>query len=184
MTMGLIEVSERTSPQRAAAIRERLMNPPVRTKPRIEREWLLQYDAHVNAWSMHIARVMFERMMKPPDEREWFLQQDAHVNARAVYMLKEIGCRVMAIPIIKEMCREYGVSYHDICSHQRTKKICFPRQKMMWAIRHRTMFSFPEIGRKFGGRDHTTVIHAINKIDRLIASNDPSVADLKGWIND
>lgn len=182
--MGLIEVSPTTSPQRAAAIRARLMNPPMRAPRRIEREWSRQHNAHVSTRSEHLTRAMLERLMSPPVERECNLQHDAHVNARAVYMLAELGPRVMAIPIIKEMCRVYGVSYRDICGDGRTREICFPRQKMMWVVRHRTIFSFPEIGRKFGGRDHTTVLHAVNKIDRLIASNDPSVADLKGWIND
>lgn len=164
--MGLIEVSPTTSPQRAAAIRARLMNPPKR-----------------RAIPIHVASHPVQIQIQPK-EREWLLQHDYHVNTRAIYLLSEMGGRVMAIPLIKRMCEAYGVSYHDICSDHRVRKICFPRQKMMWVVRQRTAFSFPEIGRKFGGRDHTTVLHAVNKIDALIASNDPSVTDLKGWFND
>lgn len=118
----------------------------------------------------------------PEPEREWFLQHDAHVNARAVFLLAQLTVRVRAIPLIKEMCAAYGYSYDEICSQRKNRPLALARQKMMWVVKQLTLFSYPEIGRKFGGRDHTTAIHAIKKIDALIAANDPSVADLKGWL--
>ena len=119
---------------------------------------------------------------EPAPEREWFLQHDAHVNARAVFLLAQLTVRVRAIPLIKEMCSAYGYSYDEICSQRKNRPLALARQKMMWVVKQVTLFSYPEIGRKFGGRDHTTAIHAIKKIDSLIAANDPSVADLEGWL--
>ena len=81
------------------------------------------------------------------------------------------------------MSRHYGVSLMDIRSDRRTRAIVLPRQKMMWVAKQRTPCSFPEIGRHFGGKDHTTVLHAVKKIDRLIAEGHPSVADLKEWVS-
>lgn len=169
--MGLIEVKTYTSAAEMmaahAATRKRLLSgqsgKPVAVSPPPDLDFIdLEY--------------------LEPDPVRVELQHDAHVNTRACYLLKEMGNRVMALPIIRAMCKEYGYTYADIRSDHRRRPICFVRQKMMWVIRQRTQFSYPEIGRKFGGRDHATVIHAVNKIEALIAANDPSVEDLKGWL--
>lgn len=89
----------------------------------------------------------------------------------------------MARPIIREMCRHYGVTYEDICSQRRTDALVLVRQKIAWVLRKRTHYSYPEIGRKLGGRDHTTILHAERKIDRLIAAGDPRVAELEQWLD-
>jgi hypothetical protein len=92
--------------------------------------------------------------------------------------------RVFAEKLINEMCAAYRVDRSEITSRRRDSETALYRQKMMWVVKKLTPLTYPHIGRKFGGRDHTTVIHAIRKIDALIASNDPRVADLKGWLND
>ena len=51
---------------------------------------------------------------------------------------------------------------------RRTKNVTFPRQVAMYLCRELTDFSLPKIGEEFGGRDHTTVIHAYDKIHELI----------------
>jgi chromosomal replication initiator protein len=55
---------------------------------------------------------------------------------------------------------------------------------MIWVVKKLTMLSYPQIGRHFGGRDHSTALNAISRIDALITANDPSVADLKGWVSE
>jgi chromosomal replication initiator protein len=52
-------------------------------------------------------------------------------------------------------------------SARRARAVARPRQVAMWLSKQHTTRSLPEIGRKFGGRDHTTVIHAVRKIDEL-----------------
>jgi chromosomal replication initiator protein len=52
-------------------------------------------------------------------------------------------------------------------SARRARAVARPRQVAMWLSKQLTTRSLPEIGRKFGGRDHTTVIHAVRKIDEL-----------------
>jgi chromosomal replication initiator protein len=50
----------------------------------------------------------------------------------------------------------------------RTKAVAFPRQVAMYLARHLTHASLAEVGRAFGGKDHTTVLHAVEKIDELL----------------
>lgn len=75
------------------------------------------------------------------------------------------------------VAREYGISRRDILTAQRVYKIAFPRQVAMYLSRTMLGKSFPEIGRRFGGRDHTTVLHGFRKIERL-AAKDKMLSDL------
>ena len=61
-------------------------------------------------------------------------------------------------------------------SPRRSRSIARPRQVAMYLAKSITTRSLPEIGRKFGGRDHTTVIHAIKTIEEIMA-NDPGLAE-------
>ena len=61
----------------------------------------------------------------------------------------------------------YSVSRADILSSRRTAVVVKPRQVAMFLAKTLTMRSLPEIGRRFGGRDHTTVLHAVRKIEAL-----------------
>jgi chromosomal replication initiator protein len=70
--------------------------------------------------------------------------------------------------IQNEVCRTFNISMSDIKGNKRSQNIVFPRQIAMYLCRELTDSSQPRIGEKFGGRDHTTVIHAINKISNLI----------------
>ncbi len=59
----------------------------------------------------------------------------------------------------------------DILSSRRTATVVKPRQVAMYLSKALTLRSLPEIGRRFGGRDHTTVLHAVRKIEGLSNSN-------------
>jgi chromosomal replication initiator protein len=69
--------------------------------------------------------------------------------------------------IQKLVASHYNVSRADILSSRRTANVVLPRQIAMFLSKTLTMRSLPEIGRRFGGRDHTTVLHAVRKIDAL-----------------
>lgn len=72
--------------------------------------------------------------------------------------------------IIAIVCDVYGINKHGICSPRRPQVLVEARQEAMWLCRKFTSRSFPEIGCAFGGRDHTTVIHAVRKIDDALAA--------------
>ncbi len=83
--------------------------------------------------------------------------------------------RVRIEDIQKAVARQYNVSRNDLLSDRRTRVIVRPRQIAMYLAKTLTPRSLPEIGRRFGGRDHTTVLHAVRKIEQL-AANDPKLA--------
>jgi chromosomal replication initiator protein len=79
---------------------------------------------------------------------------------------------------IQEVVSErFGVSIAEIVSPRRSQSVAYPRQVAMYLSRELTDSSLPKIGKEFGGRDHTTVIHATTKITRLI-SEDRTVYNL------
>ncbi len=75
------------------------------------------------------------------------------------------------------VCDRFGMSIDELCSHKRSQNIVYPRQVAMYLSRELTDSSLPRIGRHFGDRDHTTVLHANTKIQRMIKA-DRSVYNL------
>ena len=75
--------------------------------------------------------------------------------------------RVKIEDIQKLVASHYNVSRADILSARRTATVVRPRQIAMYLSKSLTLRSLPEIGRRFGGRDHTTVLHAVRKIEAL-----------------
>ena len=84
--------------------------------------------------------------------------------------------RVRIEDIQRAVARQYNVSRADLLSSRRTANVVRPRQVAMYLAKILTLRSLPEIGRRFGGRDHTTVLHAVRKIETL-AGNDSALAD-------
>jgi chromosomal replication initiator protein len=84
--------------------------------------------------------------------------------------------RVRIEDIQRIVARQYNVSRADLLSSRRTANVVRPRQVAMYLAKVLTLRSLPEIGRRFGGRDHTTVLHAVRKIENL-AGNDSAFAE-------
>jgi chromosomal replication initiator protein len=74
--------------------------------------------------------------------------------------------------IMETVASFYNVSYDDLTRQSRRKEYVKPRQIAMFLIRKELETSLPSIGEFFGGRDHTTVMHAIDKIDKLVKDNE------------
>jgi chromosomal replication initiator protein len=70
--------------------------------------------------------------------------------------------------IQEEVIDRFGISMQELTGDRRSQSIVYPRQVAMYLCRELTDSSLPKIGKKFGGRDHTTVIHATSKIAKLI----------------
>lgn len=75
--------------------------------------------------------------------------------------------------------RHYNVSKTELLSNRRTRTIVKPRQVAMYLSKTMTPRSLPEIGRRFGGRDHTTVLHAVRKIEGLSESDNTLAQELE-----
>jgi chromosomal replication initiator protein len=75
----------------------------------------------------------------------------------------------VSIERIQELVSDrFGLSLDELCGDKRSQNIVYPRQVAMYLSRELTDSSLPKIGKQFGGRDHTTVIHATSKIARMI----------------
>jgi chromosomal replication initiator protein len=90
-------------------------------------------------------------------------------------LLNEItNQRVMMIApelVIKAVAEFYNIPEKDLISHSRKKELVKPRQIVMYLLREYLKYSFPTIARKLGDRDHTTILHAYNKINRELIKN-------------
>lgn len=126
--------------------------------------------------------------------RETEAEREAETNARAVYAsaaalhaaittaataaheraLEELKTQGFSPPrptvnhIMAEVCRRYGVKEIDIRSKRRTAAIVRPRQLVAYLCKELTELSYPHIGRRIGGRDHTTILCSVKKIAALI----------------
>jgi len=69
--------------------------------------------------------------------------------------------------IQRVVCEHYGLRLTDLLSKKRTRNIAFPRQVAMYLSRKLTGGSFPTIGERFGGRDHSTVIHSLERVGAM-----------------
>jgi len=79
--------------------------------------------------------------------------------------------RIKIEDIQRAVARHFNVSRADMLSSRRTANVVRPRQIAMYLAKTLTLRSLPEIGRRFGGRDHTTVLHAVRKIEGLSESD-------------
>ncbi|MGH6735606.1 MAG: chromosomal replication initiator protein DnaA [Methyloceanibacter sp.] len=79
--------------------------------------------------------------------------------------------RVRIDDILRTVSKHYGVNRSDLLSGRRNRSIVRPRQIGMYLAKLLTSRSLPEIGRRFGNRDHTTVLHAIRKIEQLMTDD-------------
>jgi chromosomal replication initiator protein len=87
--------------------------------------------------------------------------------------------RVTVDDIQKAAAEHFGLKQADLISERRNRAIARPRQAAMWLAKQLTTRSLPDIGRRFGGRDHTTVLHAVRRIDELRASDAQLARDLE-----
>ncbi|MDH3663480.1 MAG: chromosomal replication initiator protein DnaA, partial [Alphaproteobacteria bacterium] len=87
--------------------------------------------------------------------------------------------RITIEEIQKRVAEHYGIKLSDMHSARRARVVARPRQVAMYLAKQLTPRSLPEIGRRFGGRDHTTVMHAIKKIEELRAQDSVMSEDIE-----
>jgi chromosomal replication initiator protein len=87
------------------------------------------------------------------------------------HLIRTADRRITIEEIQKEVSSYYGVSMRDLLSHRRDRQIVRPRQIAMFLAKELTTRSLPEIGRRFGGRDHTTVLYGVRKIGQMRSEN-------------
>ena len=86
--------------------------------------------------------------------------------------LLRASSRQISVDVIqKRVAAHYGVRVSEMFSARRARNIARPRQIAMYLAKNLTSLSYPEIGRQFGGRDHTTVMHAVRTVENLMKSD-------------
>jgi chromosomal replication initiator protein len=87
--------------------------------------------------------------------------------------------QVTAEMVQAEVARQFGLHVNDLRGNRRTQDVAYARHIAMYLSRELTEASLPEIGRRFGGRDHSTVLHGVRKIERQLKDgHDPQLQDL------
>ena len=81
------------------------------------------------------------------------------------------GMRLTVDKIQRAVAEEFSITHNDMTSKRRARDIARPRQVAMYLCKKLTKRSLPDIGRRFGGRDHTTVMHAVKRINQLRAED-------------
>ncbi len=81
--------------------------------------------------------------------------------------------------IQKKVAGHYNIKVSDMHSPRRSRDVARPRQIAIFLAKQLTHHSLPEIGRKFGGRDHTTIIHAVNRIENLLEADESIRQDMQ-----
>ncbi|WP_374574969.1 chromosomal replication initiator protein DnaA [Phenylobacterium sp.] len=112
-----------------------------------------------------VARVGGDIARLSLDDAQAILRPHLSVNER----------RVTVDQIQKAVAEHYGLKQADLISERRARAVARPRQAAMWLAKQITTRSLPDIGRRFGGRDHTTVLHAVRRIEALKA-DDPMLS--------
>jgi chromosomal replication initiator protein len=93
-------------------------------------------------------------------------------------LLRSNDRRVTIEDIQKRVAQHYNIRLADMHSARRARAVARPRQVAMYLAKQLTSRSLPEIGRKFGGRDHTTVMHAVKRIEELRTSDGTMAEDI------
>ena len=119
-----------------------------------------------------VARAGDRLAMVDVDEAQAFLRPHLRTGER----------RITVDDIQKAVSEYYGMKQADLLSDRRNRAIARPRQVAMWLCKQLTTRSLPDIGRRFGGRDHTTVLHAVRKIEELKGVDAPIAADVEALL--
>jgi chromosomal replication initiator protein len=94
-------------------------------------------------------------------------------------ILKAHDRRLTIEEIQRKVAEHYNIRLTDMSSARRARAVARPRQVAMWLAKQLTQRSLPEIGRKFGNRDHTTVMHAVSRIGELMARDAAFAEDVE-----
>lgn len=88
--------------------------------------------------------------------------------------------RTTLVDIVNVVCEDFGVRYPDLQSQRRTRAVTVPRQIAMYLVKELTDKTLEEIGGVFGGRDHSTVLHSIRKVSKLVKSDTEFAGRIEG----
>ena len=92
-------------------------------------------------------------------------------------LIRSADRKVTIDEIMKKTCEHYNIRQSDMIGPSRARNVARPRQMAMYLCKKLTTRSLPEIGRKFGKRDHTTILHGVRRIEELMATDSQIAED-------
>ena len=104
-----------------------------------------------------------------------FTLDDAKIALKDMISPKQ-GRQITPEIIVEVVARAFNISVSDIMSNKRSKEILVPRQICMFLCRSELNMTYPKIGEFFGGKDHSTILHACNKIETSLKESDTEIA--------
>tara|TARA_B100000965_G_scaffold377606_1_gene371793 strand:+ start:131 stop:1543 length:1413 start_codon:yes stop_codon:yes gene_type:complete len=106
-------------------------------------------------------------------------------NAKEILsdLFKESPRKLSINDIQSQVSKHFNINFSDLCSKKRSRSISRPRQVAMYLCKELTEFSYPEIGKYFGGKDHATVIHGVNKIKNLSSTDKKIQRDIENLMS-
>jgi len=109
---------------------------------------------------------------------------DLELAQEALKSLLDSSSNIVTVEKIQKIiCHKFKIKLAQLKSKNNSPKIAFPRQVAMYLSKNLTKASLPEIGKKFGGKHHTTVIHSVRKIEKLHSENPEFNRELNSLIN-
>ena len=132
-------------------------------------------------WEEHVARrarMSVKKQKEEPKEPTVAQQEETAVSVDPDPILHYIN-KVRLVDIQNLVAQRYGITRNDIVSQRRAVKITFPRQIAYWLATETTPMSYSQIGRRFGPRDHTTIMHGAHKIRKMAETNEKLRHDLE-----
>jgi chromosomal replication initiator protein len=94
-------------------------------------------------------------------------------------LLRANDRRITIDEIQRRVAEHFNIKMAEMTSARRSRVVARPRQVAMYLAKHLTQRSLPEIGRRFGGRDHTTVMHAVKKVEELTRTDRAFAEDVE-----
>ena len=177
-----------------------IQSPDFETRVAILKNKAEMEDIHVNDEMLEIFYLIADKITTNIRELEGALNRViAHANLTNKPLSKTTAREVLTdvfdtsnrqidLPLIKNtVCSYFGINVSDMDSSKRTKNLAHPRQVAMYLCRELTELSLPKIGENFGNRDHTTVLHACDKITKEMQTDDnlrKTISELKSSIMD
>lgn len=106
------------------------------------------------------------------------IEEEPITKPFAVRILKDLiktsNSLVTGKQIIKKVAEHFNIEVNDILGNKRVKELVYPRQVVMYLMRSVLKHSYPQIGESLGGKDHTTIMHGVNKIEKA-RKTDPMI---------
>lgn len=179
--------------RQAYELRRRLMNPPNAVKDRPIDLTAKRATQGVTGYELELIRQEEKKRQKKAlqlavEHRLEELDAEARYFKAAVKQAEQpaeiikITPQSASLPIAKvqkQVAAFYEIPSDLLRARTRSQAVVLPRQVAMYLARKLTMRSFPEIGRAFGGRDHSTVVHACDKIEHMLATCPDFAAKVK-----